>query len=242
MNLNIDWGNTRVKVGIFEKEELIQHFIYNKVDAFTEINELLKNREFEAAMVCTVSEIPDELIQILKNSTRLFILDDHTPLPLMNAYSSSHLLGMDRIALAVAAYQLYPNQNNLVICAGTAITYNFCHKANIFRGGNISPGINMRLQALHEYTSMLPLVTQKGEIILLGYDTDTGIRSGVIIGTAAEIEGMVERYQADYPDINIILTGGDATLLGDQMKNKIFADPYFLLKGLNTILNYNISK
>ena len=158
----------------------------------------------------------------------------------MNAYQSPDSLGMDRIALAVGINALKPEYNNVVVSIGTAVTYNFVHKNRIFRGGNITAGLDMRFRSLHEYTDKLPLVAEHGELVLLGYDTETSIRSGVIMGMVAEIDGMLNYYKEQYSDFNAVLTGGNAALFADKLKNRIFADSQLLLKGLNTILRHNV--
>ncbi len=109
-------------------------------------------------------------------------------------------------------------------------------KNNAFRGGAISPGVDLRLRSLHEFTDKLPLVQREGHISILGYDTETSIRSGVINGMVAEIEGMIEFYEGQYGKINAVLTGGDAPFFESRMKKKIFADTNFLFKGLYAIL------
>jgi type III pantothenate kinase len=98
----------------------------------------------------------------------------------------------------------------------------------------------MRLRAMHEWTDKLPQVEAEGEVLLLGYDTATCMRSGAIYGMASEIDGMVNAFAAQYPDFNAVLTGGDAALLGNKLKSKIFADPDLLMKGLNLILKHNV--
>ena len=156
----------------------------------------------------------------------------------MNAYSTDSL-GNDRIPLAVAANLTYPGKNNLVISVGTCITYNFIQKTGIFRGGAISPGLRMRLKAMHAFTDKLPEVRLEGELVLLGYDTETGMRSGAAYGVAAEIDGMVADFSSQYSDFNAVLTGGDAPFFARHIKSGIFADPQLILKGLYQILKHN---
>lgn len=238
-NLCIDWGNTRVKTAIFENNLLIHSNNFSKEEAANEIQNILGTFQPEAAILCKVSEVPLDLEESLAEKTKLRVLDEKTSLPIMNAYNSSHTLGMDRIALSVGMQITHPGKNNLVICIGSAITYNFCQKNGIFRGGNITPGMKMRFQALHDYADQLPMIDEKGEVLLLGYDTETCIRSGVVLGIASEIDGMINNYRAQFPDFNVILTGGDYSFFEDKLKNRIFADPQLLLKGLNSILNHN---
>jgi type III pantothenate kinase len=240
MNLCIDWGNTRVKAAIFQDDKLVKDYNFSGEEALTRLMELIEQHSPKAAILCSVVNHPPELKVLIQEHTQLVILNSNTPLPVMNAYHSPESLGMDRLALAVGANAAYPEYNNLVISAGTAITYNFVHKNRIFRGGNITPGMDLRFRSLHEYTDKLPLVSAEGDLVLLGYDTETSIRSGVIMGIVAEIEGMINYYREQYSDFNAVLTGGNAALFADKLKNRIFADSQLLLKGLNTILRHNV--
>jgi type III pantothenate kinase len=240
-NLCIDWGNTRVKVGIFQENRLSQDFNFSEAEGMTAIINIVRQIRPEHTILSSVANHPEEFQVVLNEETKLLTLNEDTRLPIINAYQSPATLGMDRIALAVGAYGMAPDRNNLVVSTGTAITYNFVQKGGTFRGGNIAPGMQLRFKALHEFTDKLPLVNEQGDTnTLLGYDTVSSIRSGVVWGIAAELEGMLNYYQAQYSDLNAVLTGGDLALFADKFKSRIFADSHFLLKGLNTILNYNV--
>lgn len=240
MRLCIDWGNTRVKAATFQDDQLVNEYNFSEEEALTRLMGIIEEYKPQAAILSSVANHPPELKVLLQEHTRFLTLNSQTSLPVMNAYHSPETLGADRLALAVAANNLYPDNNNLVISVGTAITYNFVHKNKAFRGGNITPGVEMRFRALHEYTDKLPLVSELGELVILGYDTETSIRSGVLMGIAAEIDGMINLYREQYPDLNVVLTGGNANLFADKLKNRIFADSQLLLKGLNTILRHNV--
>lgn len=239
-NLCIDWGNTRIKAGLFQGEEIKETFNFSKEEALVQIQVILKEYAPKNTILCMVSHVESDFMNYLRENTQLLILNNDTKLPIINAYSSAHTLGMDRVALSVGMQEVFPAKNNLVVCLGSAITYNFCQKNGIFRGGNITPGMQMRFKALQEHTENLPLISEKGEVLLLGYDTETCIRSGVILGIAAEIDGMVNNYRSQFPDFNVLLTGGDCALFEDRLKNRLSSEPLLLLKGLNTILNYNV--
>jgi len=194
------------------------------------------------AIMCSVVDHSDELAQMVKSRIKSFItLDGYTRVPINNAYLSSDTLGPDRLALVCGAHAAFPDKNNLVISLGTCITYNLMQKNKTFRGGAISPGMHMRLKAMHTFTDKLPEVGVDGDLLLLGYDTHSCMRSGAIFGMAAEIDGMISNYEKQYPEFNAILTGGDAAYFASKIKSKIFADPDLLLKGLNLIVNYNVS-
>ena len=239
MNLVIDWGNTRVKAAFFEGEKLQHDYNFSEDEALSQLINLVDEYKPTHTILCTVANNPPELKMLLQEKSQLLILNSNTPLPILNAYHSPDSLGMDRIALAVGINAIEPDKNNVVVSIGTAVTYNFVHKNRIFRGGNITPGLQMRFKALHEYTDRLPLVSEQGELVLLGYDTDTSIRSGVIMGMVAEIDGMLNYYAEQYSDFNAVLTGGNAPLFVGKLKKQIFADSQLLLKGLNTILRHN---
>lgn len=239
-SLCIDWGNTLVKAGIFINDRLTEVRTFNEDEAMSSLATIIDYHRPTHCILCSVVFNPKGIEDLLCDKIPGYVkLDGKTALPIFNAYSTD-TLGNDRIPLAVAANSLYPGKNNLIISAGTCITYNFIQKTGIFRGGAISPGIRMRLKAMHAFTDMLPEVEREGELILLGYDTATGMRSGAVHGAAAEIDGMISDFSSQYSDFNAVLTGGDAPYLGGKVKSKIFADPDLLLKGLNLILNYNV--
>jgi len=148
-------------------------------------------------------------------------------------------IGADRLALCVAAVELFPQKNNLVIGLGTAITYNFINKYHEFLGGGISPGMEMRFKSLQTFTAKLPLVEKDWNFPLVGYDTRTNILSGVILGMAKEIDGMIDAYKERYGNFNVLLTGGDAPYFVYHLKNKIFANPNLIYQGLYAISECN---
>jgi type III pantothenate kinase len=134
---------------------------------------------------------------------------------------------------------LYPNQNNLIIGLGTAVTYNFINTKNEFLGGGISPGMFMRMKALNNFTAKLPIVQPDWNVPLVGYDTKTNIQSGVVLGMAHEIDGFIDSYRSKYRAFNVLLTGGDMVHLAPHLRNMIFADPDLLFKGLYAISEIN---
>lgn len=238
----IDWGNTLVKAAIFSKEnKIVEAKQMNEAEAVAAITILIATHQPQGGILCSVSRNSAEAEMMLKQQLVHFVrLDDSTRLPIMNAYSSPETLGPDRLAIAVGAQAAYPDKNILAVSLGTCVTYNFVQKSKAFRGGAISPGLRMRLKSMHEYTDKLPEINPDGEVLLLGYDTPTSMRSGAIYGMASEIDGMVAAFAEQYPDFNAVLTGGDAPLFANKLKSKIFADPDLLLKGLNLTLKYNV--
>ena len=237
----IDWGNTRVKAALFNEQGAItEPYIWAEQDAAAGIAEAITLHQPGAAILCSVAHHPESIEAAIKAQTKFLKLDSKTSLPVMNAYHSPDTLGPDRLAVVVAINNAFPDKNNLVVSVGTCVTYNFIHKNRTFRGGAISPGLQMRLDAMHQLTDKLPQVSREGELLLLGYDTETCMRSGAIFGLGAEISGMLAAYGSEYPDFNAVLTGGDAPLFARHLKSRIFADPDLTLKGLYLILRHNV--
>lgn len=243
-NLIVDIGNTNTKLAIFDQQHTI---LFNDIVLPSQLAPTLSflNSKFSISrsIVSNVAgSIPTELNDFLKLIPFHMELNASTSLPIMNAFQTPETLGVDRIAAVVAASQLYPQANNLVICAGTCITYNYITKSNTFRGGAITPGIQMRLDAMHHFTSRLPSV-QIGYVgSIMGYDTQSCMQSGAVLGAVYEIDTFINEYRAQFNDFNVLLTGGDALLLESRIKNKIFADTELVIKGLQIILNYNAPK
>ena len=156
-------------------------------------------------------------------------------------YKSISTLGSDRLLASIGAYFSYPKSNVLVIDAGTCIKYNFTNSDNHYLGGGISPGITMKLKSLHDYTAKIPLIEfDENFNLLIGDSTQHSILSGVLNGTIAEIDGIINTYKLHYPDLICLLTGGDSEYLANRLKNSIFTHQNLVLKGLNDILNYTI--
>ena len=242
MILAIDWGNTLAKAALFNvsSDKIVEQHSWPVAEAAYHLQVLIGAKSPKGIILSAVTDVPQELTEALSAQPNFLRLNSEAKLPVMNAYHSPETLGPDRLAAVVAANHQFPEKNNLVITAGTCITYNLITTNRTYRGGAISPGIRMRLDAMHHFTGKLPEVELKGELLLLGYDTETCMRSGALYGAAAEVVGMIKAYGTEYPLFNPILTGGDAPFLARQLKMDIFADPDLVLKGLFLILKYNV--
>jgi len=208
-------------------------------DSVETIEQLIKTYRPAKTLLSSVIDHNQEMEKILKATTRFHKLDHHSKIPITTPVGKPETIGADRLGLVVAAVDLFPNKNNLVIGLGTAITYNFINKYHEFLGGGISPGMEMRFKSLHTFTALLPLVEKDWNLPLVGYDTRTNILSGVILGMAKEIDGMIDAYAEKYGNFNVLLTGGDAPYFVYHLKNKIFADPNLIYKGLYAISEVN---
>jgi type III pantothenate kinase len=238
LNIAIDIGNTRTKVGIFNKTNIEQIYTFENTNKI-EINEAFEAFKIEKSIISTTSNISNIIKNKLRNIPISIYLDEHTKLPFKNKYGTQNTLGKDRIALIAAAQHLFPKQNVLVIGCGTCITYNFINAKNEFLGGSIHPGLKMRIKAMNYFTKNLPLVEIQTNKNLIGKNTIENLTIGSSVATAKEIDAMIDAYKVKFSKLKIIITGGDADFLVSLLKNKIFAIPNLTLLGLNHILEYN---
>jgi type III pantothenate kinase len=239
--LCLDFGNTFCKSAIIDDSKIITTNQFLLKDAFQNIKNILTNFPTTHSILSSVLHPQLELIDYLKKHTIYIELTEHTKLPYINLYHSPSTLGKDRLAVMAAAWSQFPNQNTLVICAGTCVTYNFINNKNEFLGGGISPGLQMRLKAMQHFTQKLPLAENKQTPALIGIDTISSLQSGAINGLGAEIDGIIAQYELVFKKINVVLTGGDRLQLALLLKRRIFADADFLFKGLYTILQFHNS-
>lgn len=239
MNLVVDYGNTSVKVGIFDQHVLVEK---KTITSAEDLQKLLALSAGENMIVSSVHHQATDIAGWAVKVRRKLILDDKLPLPVRNHYVTPDTLGVDRIAGVCGAIQLFPDSDTLVIDAGTCITYDFVDANRNYWGGSISPGLSMRFRAIHEFTARLPLIEPAGDPVFLGDSTATAIQSGIQHGIQAEIEGFILRYQNKYKELKIVMTGGDAGFFENRLKASIFASPNLVLIGLNSILIYNVDR
>jgi type III pantothenate kinase len=240
-NLVIDIGNTRTKVAIFENNEMVVRYTTDTVTA--EDIESMKNEYplVENAILSSVRNDTSNLLVLLKQHFRFAIeLDHNTCLPLENLYETPHTLGKDRIAAAVGANSLYPNQNLLIIDAGTAVTYDFVNNKNQYMGGFITPGLSMRFKALHHFTDRLPLLNTTQPESYMGTNTTQSIIGGIQYGLEGELNRIIQLFTDKANNLFIILTGGDTNYFDKLLKKHNFVALEITLLGLNTILASNI--
>ncbi len=230
------FGNTRRKCGIFDGDRLEKVV---PVHGNEDVQKLVDEYKPLKSILSSVVNHDKEVEEILQSAGHFHLLAHLSKIPVTFPVGKPETIGADRLALCTAAVELFPGGNNLVIGLGTCITYNFVNVKAEFLGGGISPGMEMRFKALHEHTAKLPLVEKDWNFPLIGYDTRTNILSGVILGMAKEIDGMIDAYKEKFSNFNVLLTGGDAPYFVYHLKNKIFADPDLIFRGLFKISEHN---
>ena len=233
-----DFGNTRRKAAVFTGDALQEEIILENDDPET-ILALLEKYDPRKTILSSVIAHNVAIEELLAQRTAFHKLSVHTKLNFTAPVGKPETIGADRLALCAAAVHFYPKKNNLVIGLGSCITYNFIDGQHQFLGGSISPGMDMRFRAMHEFTALLPLESATWNFPLVGYDTKTNLQSGVLYGMASEIDGIIERYANRYGNFNVVLTGGNSAYFAGQLKTRIFADHNFLFKGLYALSELN---
>ncbi len=238
MNICIDIGNTNAKLGFFSKNELLE--VKQNV-ADREIIKIIKEHNPDQLIIASVRKGIGNIVERSSKISKTLVLNHLTPLPINNLYKTPQTLGVDRIAAVAGAGFLHKNKNCLIIDMGTCITYDLIDKSGSYHGGGISPGVEMKLKAMHKFTSKLPIVAAKGLPDLIGKTTKECMLSGAVHGTISELEGIIDRYRQFFDDLTIIFCGGDAIFFESKIKDHIFAVPNLVLVGLNQILRFSLN-
>jgi type III pantothenate kinase len=248
VNLVIDIGNTLVKTAVFDGTNLISFSSFEKLSVEILQEFLSKNSLVKHVILSSVINHGQGINDFLNSNYYFIELLHNTKLPIQNLYQTPETLGKDRLACAVGANFLFPNRHVLAIDGGTCIKYDFVNSQNQYIGGGISPGIEMRFRALHQFTNKLPLLAYRYFDQLIGTDTESSILSGVLNGVAEEVKGVASLYKSQYPGLAIVCTGGYVKFLekifnvSSNGNSNICSDSFLVLKGLNRILNFNLSQ
>jgi type III pantothenate kinase len=240
-NLAIDMGNTLTKVGVFKESHLVVTHTFSQFP-LEKIIELSTNHQVKNIIFSSVAQAMDEEEKsVLEEQFNFFELTASTPLPIKNLYRTPETLGKDRLAAVVGAYGMFPQSFCLVVDAGTCTTYDFVRQDGAYLGGNIAPGLRMRLKAMHRFTARLPEADLKEELKdWVGRDTIDALQNGAQVGALLEVEGYIAYAASQFGVVNVIFTGGHADFFAKHLKRKIFVNQNLVLEGLNKILEYNV--
>ncbi len=225
-------------MAIFDGHEKIT-VIKSKDFNCDKIEKKLTPYKINKAIISSVRNTPEYIFDLLTiNIPEVHILTHKSKLPFKIDYNTPETLGSDRIAAVAGAYNLFPGAEILVIDAGSAITFEYL-SGTTYRGGNISPGLQMRFKALNKFTGKLPLISQPGEYSFPGQNTTDAITAGVIMGVTYEINEYIRTFEKKHKDFKVILTGGDSGFLKNKINYQITYMPDIVIDGLNYILEYN---
>lgn len=238
--LIVDIGNSSAKVALFEGDTLIEETRVDHEALPCFFTDKANDHTIGSAIVSTVIHLTEAVEYAIKHLPYPCLrMSAQLKMPFDIAYKTPETLGPDRLAAVAEACIQQPERDLLIIDMGTAITYDIVTAEGLYLGGNISPGIDMRLKALNHFTGKLPLVNKEGQRSSVGVTTETAIREGVLQGVDKEIEGYIREYTSKYPHLLVFLTGGGTFFLDNSAKSHIFVDDLLVIKGLNRILMLN---
>lgn len=239
MNLALDIGNTRTKIGLFRGNELVEQAIWTDW-TLGDLPAFGNRAGVDHVILSSVAEPGEALRELLSDHFQVVELTHLTPLPFENRYKTPQTLGKDRLAAIAGAHALFAGENCFVVDCGTCIKYDLLTADQVYRGGNIAPGAQMRIKAMHHFTARLPEVEIQMPDEIAGYSTETALQNGALRGAALEIEGFARLFESRYGALKIILTGGDASFFQPWLNlNALILVPELTLLGLNHILAHN---
>jgi type III pantothenate kinase len=237
--LCIDVGNSLCKVAVFNKNRLVLSNSLPDLDLRL-LKALFSRFPIQDTILCQVKSIKNSIKNYLKKHSIYTEMSLTLRLPVKIKYLTPDTLGKDRLAAVCGAVRLHSGSDLLVIGIGTCITYDLVTSKHHFIGGSISPGLDMRLKSMHYFTARLPEVQKNMRVSLTGKNTVSALQAGALWGIQAEISGMIKLYQAQYPNVKVILFGGGAEFYKNRLKKAIFAHPNLVILGLKEILSINV--
>jgi type III pantothenate kinase len=231
----LDIGNSRAKIFVADDSEILYSAIYETI---VDLEKVFILYPYITNGICSASgEIPYEMEDYLDTKLDYLLhFTADTPVPVNNLYKSPETLGSDRLAAAIGVNSFFPNTDIMIFDFGTALTIDFVDSDNNYLGGNISPGLSMRLNALNFFTDRLPLVQIPDKIDEIGTTTNEAIAIGVVRG----IVGETMYYINKYIDRKIFFTGGDSFYFAEKIKTPTFVFRNPVVFGLNRVLNHNL--
>lgn len=236
MKLLIDIGNTSAKLAVASDEQILhfERLSESWSDAFQRLTTFYAS--IDAVRIATVAGEDAALREALDTlGLPVLWLTSDVPCPIKPVPNVPKGLGVDRWAADIGAMSEDAEHTLLIVDAGTCITYDVISSSGEILGGAISPGVQLRLNAMHEHTALLPQIQAEREAIVLGYDTRTAMLSAAVNGARFEIEGYVRHLLKDHPDLHVFITGGNKIDLADDITCQVTYDPYLVFKGLKCL-------
>jgi type III pantothenate kinase len=262
MLLAIDVGNTQTVVGMFAQDrdgdrratELLHHWrISSNAERTTDemamlLAQLLDLQGFDIDRTVTgmaVASVVPRVTAALRDMTekwfpvKTVIVEPgvRTGMPIL--YENPQEVGADRIADAIAAYELYGGPT-IVIDFGTATTIEAISERGEYLGGAILPGIEISLDALFGRAAALRRVELVEPRNVIGKNTVEAIQSGAMYGFAAQVDGLCRRFKAQLGECTVVATGGLAGLIGPLTESIDHHEPWLTLYGLRMIYERNV--
>jgi type III pantothenate kinase len=257
MLLAIDVGNTQTVLGVFRTEELVWHWrmatrgertadeLALLFGGFLEQQGLSFSQEITGVVLASV--VPDQTLAIREMVDRYFgfrpiVVEPGVKTGISIQTDNPKEVGADRIVNGLGAYAKYGGPC-IVVDFGTATTYDAVSESGEYLGGAIAPGIQVSAAALFGATARLPRVELTVPRSPIGKNTVDSIRSGLLFGTAAEVDGMIERMQKELGGhVTVVATGGFADVIIPLSEAIDYHEPWLTLEGLRLIYEKNTAR
>jgi type III pantothenate kinase len=253
MLLAIDVGNTETVIGVFRGTELAWHWRSSTVaertadelalliGGFLELEGLSFSKEITGVVLASV--VPDQTRAVRQMVDRYFgfppvVLEPGTRTGMPIGYDNPKDVGADRIANGVAAFARFGGPA-VVVDFGTATTFDVISAEGHYLGGVISPGVQISADALFAAAARLPKVEIVPPRSVVARNTVESVQAGLVLGTAAMVDGVVERIQKELGDCAVIATGGLAELVIGESSAVQHHEPWLTLEGLRLIYERN---
>lgn len=231
MKLLIDIGNTSAKLAVMNAG--IVHFERKHESWNDTFRRILSEYSISDVRLSSVAGEDASLQAALDDlGVPVIRLTSATSCPVKPVVGIPLAYGSDRWAADIGAFTQDLNHTLLIIDAGTCITYDLFSSDGLLLGGAISPGVQLRLNAMHEHTALLPQVEAVPDSPLLGHDTRTHMLSAAVNGACFEIEGYIRTFWHEFPDLHVFITGGNTFQFSSDITCPITYDPYLVFKGL----------
>lgn len=256
MILAIDIGNTNIVLGGFSGEEpaFVARIATNpsktEDEYATKIRSILSLHKVEKTEIrgAIISSVVPPLNTIMKKAVQIvYGVEPILVGPGIKTGIGIHCdnpatVGADLICATVAAHHIYGSPS-LVVDMGTATKIMYVDKTGTFSGVAIAPGVNMGLRALSSGTAQLPQISLEAPRSVIGKNTADCMRSGVVFGNAAMIDGMIDRFFSEVgEEMQVIATGGLSEAICAHCRHAISLDPHLVLKGLHILCRKNQGK
>ncbi len=244
LSLALDLGNSSTKAAVFDGSEMVGAAVRFPNLDWRRADDMVTNHKIGRVVYSSVANVPPQAL--LSNWSALgcqvIAIDRLQPLPFTTRYRTPLTLGRDRVAaiagwLAETSASSGPVTSALVVDAGTCMTVDLVDASGVHQGGNISPGAEMRLRAMHDYTARLPVPSSGEPEGPLGLSTQEALRHGGKLGAVYELEGLISRLLHPYPDLLPVLTGGDGPWLAEKLGRNCVLRPNLVLRGLIALMS-----
>ena len=255
--LVIDVGNTHSVIGLYAGETLLAHWRFSSKLPRTEdelwilLRMWMAEAGFETSALggVVISSVVPALNTVLVRMCRerfglealVVSADIETGMEIL--YEPKRSVGADRICNAVAGHVRYGGPL-VVVDFGTATTFDVVAADGAYLGGVIALGLMGASEELHRISAKLPRVALDFPDKVIGQTTETSMQSGILWGTLAMVDGMVQRIKAELGvnALPVVATGGIAPVFIERSKEITHIEPFLTLEGMRLIHNYQIKK